>query len=71
MRIAIALTSLLLLTACADGRWVANDLSSYSFKFSAPSPAGPFSKSRASAPPQAALAAPARAPRRTLAASSY
>ena len=70
MRIAIALASLLMLSACADGRWVANDLSSYSFKFNATAPAGPFSKPRASAAPRRAVSS-ARAPRRTLAASSY
>ncbi|WP_299615280.1 hypothetical protein [Pelagibius sp.] len=45
MRAAIAVISLLLLSACADGRWVANDLSSLSFQFSAPAPSGPFAKS--------------------------
>ena len=71
MRIAIAFASLLMLTACADGRWVANDLSSYSFKFSAPGPDKPFAKTRASVAPRASFAAPARSSRRTLAASTY
>ena len=50
MRAAIAVVSLLLLSACADGRWVAKDLSSLSFQFSAPAPSGPFAKARVSAP---------------------
>ena len=45
MRAAIAVISLLLLSACTGGRWVANDLSSLSFQSSAPSPSGPFAKS--------------------------
>lgn len=45
MRTAFILFLLLSLSACADGRWVAQDLSSFSFQFAAPEPAGPFAKS--------------------------
>ena len=69
MRIAIALASLLALSACAEGRWVAHDLSSFSYKFNAAAPAKPFAKARFAAKPRAAAAV--RAPRRTLAASRY
>ena len=67
MRVAIALTSLLLLGACAEGRWVVRDLSSYSFQFQSRTPAGPFAK-----PGTAARTPPAKdtanaIPRRALA----
>ena len=54
MRTAIILFSLLFLSACAEGRWVSQDLSSFSFQFAAPEPAGPFAKSASGlqAPPQ-------------------
>ena len=66
MRMAIALTSLLLLGACADGRWVVRDLSSYAFQFHSRTPAGPFAK-----PGTAARTLPAKgtadaSPRRAL-----
>ena len=48
MRTTIILTLLLALSACAEGRWVARDLSSLSFQFAAPEPSGPFAK-----PPEA------------------
>ena len=44
VRTATILILLLSLGACADGRWVVRDLSSVSFKFAAPGPAGPFAK---------------------------
>lgn len=44
MRTVIILTLLLFLSACAEGRWVARDLSSLSFQFAAPGPMGPFAK---------------------------
>ena len=44
MRTTIILTLLLALSACAEGRWVARDLSSLSFQFAAPEPSGPFAK---------------------------
>ena len=45
MRTAMILWLLVSLSACAEGRWVARDLSSFSFQFAAPGPAGPFAKS--------------------------
>lgn len=71
MRIAIALASLLFLSACADGRWVAHDLSSYSFKFNSSAPSKPFAKARPATLTRASAAAPARTPWRSLAASTY
>ena len=71
MRIAIALASLLVLSACADGRWVAHDLSSFSFQFNSSAPAKPFAKARPAAAPRTSMAAPAQTPRRSLAASTY
>ena len=71
MRIAIALTSLLFLGACADGRWVAHDLSSFSFQFNSSAPAKPFAKARPAAAPRTSMAAPGRPSGRALAASTY
>ncbi len=44
MRTTTILILLLSLSACAEGRWVARDLSSLSFQFAAPGPSGPFAK---------------------------
>ena len=57
MRKASILFLLLVLSACADGRWVVRDLSSFSFQFAAPGPEGPFAKpTRAVLPPAPDLA---------------
>ena len=42
----VILAGLLLLGACADGRWVAHDLSRFSIQFDAPASPGPFAKAR-------------------------
>ena len=70
MRTVVILVSLLFVTACADGRWVAHDLSRFSFQFNAPASPGPFAKTRATAAPPASVAAPARASRQPLVAAT-
>ena len=43
------LVALLLLSGCANGRWVVHDLSSVSFEFTGPTPSGPFTPVRTAA----------------------
>ena len=70
MRTVVIFITLLFLTACADGRWVAHDLSSFSFRFDLPAPPGPFAKARPAAVPLPSTTLPVRVPARSMVAAT-